>query len=351
MKNFRVFKTVNSKRIIPGFSAKNLGVILLFLLLFPYPVTLLFGNLQQGTKSLPVNMAEQLTGGQYAVENHTSMGEETVPLEIYVADKLARIADDKWETEALKAQAVLIRTGLFWQMQQGKKQDFSVEEPCEEGMRITVADMGADRYKTIIETEDEQYGTVAVSDAVYQAVAETAGLCVMFQDKPIIGAYFAVSNGATRSGADLGLEEYPYFKSVFCSRDYLAEDYNSSISMREKEFEELWESLPGVSHISGNEKEDISDEIIYTRDNAGYVLSLKYKGKKVKGEDFRQIYQLASSCFHISKEDGKVLITVKGNGHGLGMSLNGAGQLAAEGKSCVEIIEYFFTDVTITKIE
>lgn len=352
MKNFRVFKTVNSKRIIPGFSAKNLGVILLFLLLFPYLITFLFGNLREGTvgNGMSDNMTEQLTSGQYLVKNKTGMGEEIVPLEIYVADKLARVADDNWEAEALKAQAVLIRTGLFRQMRQNGTQDKYREKSGEEGVKVVGTNMEIQNGKIMIEAEDERYGSVPISDEVYQAVAETAGLCVLFQDEPIMGAYFSVSNGATRSGADLGLEEYPYLKSVLCSRDFLAEDYSSSVSLREKEFWDIWESIPEFN-VKSPSQADLAAEMIYTRDDAGYVLYLEYKGKRVAGENFRQAYQLASSCFHISKDQGKVLITVKGKGHGLGMSLYGARQLAAEGKSCVEIIEYFFADVTIAKIE
>ena len=46
MKKLRVFQAFKIKRIVPGNLPRNLGTVLLFLLLFPYMITFLFGNLQ-----------------------------------------------------------------------------------------------------------------------------------------------------------------------------------------------------------------------------------------------------------------------------------------------------------------
>ena len=48
MNKLRVFQTVKKKRIVPGFFPKNLGTILLLLLLVPYLLTFLSGNVQEG---------------------------------------------------------------------------------------------------------------------------------------------------------------------------------------------------------------------------------------------------------------------------------------------------------------
>lgn len=354
MKNFRVFKTVKTKRIISGFLPKNLGVILLFLLLFPYLVAFLFGNLQEGNGAvMQISVEEQLTSGQYLVNNRSDMGLESIPLEIYVADKLARTMEADSEPEALKAQAILIRSGIFWQMNQNNENYRNGN-----GGYVT-----SERDSKTVEITDELYGSVAVSEELYRAVAETAGLCIMYENRPIVGAYFAVSNGATRNGEGMGLYEYPYLKGVLCERDFLSEEYSSSLELREDEFRKIWEGIPeaeekegAVISASGHEEtekdnNEDQEDITYVRDSAGYVLFLEYDNKTVSGESFRQAYGLLSSCFYLDRESGKVIISVKGKGHGLGMSLYGARQLAAEGKTCVEILEYFFRDVTISKIE
>lgn len=175
---------------------------------------------------------------------------------------------------------------------------------------------------------------------------------MLYQQKVIPGVYFAVSNGATRNAWEVGLAAYPYLKSVLCGRDYLSENYSSSVEMGKKSFLEIWEKLPqNAEENVGEGDEKMPTEITYQRDEAGYVLYLQYRGKRVSGESFRQAYGLASACFYMKEEADRIHITVKGSGHGLGMSLYGAENLASEGKSCEEILKYFFHDVTIAKIE
>lgn len=369
MKNFRVFKTVREKGIISGFSVKNLGMILFFLLGVPYLITLLFGNLQSKNQAqdMQENVMRQLVQDSYAVRNKTHLGEEVIPLELYVADKLARTADQEWELEALKAQAILIRTELHRQMQEE-----GVSGLWADGERTdTVWLSGSD----LLETEDENYGSRPVFEKAYQAVAETAGLCVMFQDQFVIGAYFAVSSGMTRSASWLELSEYPYLQSVICEKDFLSEEYYDTLSFSESEFWKIWEEIPEEGNAveredaeEGNEPETDSageesmaevfkvvdtgiKKITYVRDRAGYVLYLKCDEKRISGEDFRRAYHLASADFYLSGEGKDLLIATKGKGHGLGMSQYQACQMAKEGESATQILEYFFADVTITKIE
>ena len=70
----------------------------------------------------------------------------------------------------------------------------------------------------------------------------------------------------------------------------------------------------------------------------------------VNGEEFRRTYHLASSCFALQDYDGQTRVTAKGIGHGLGMSQYTAKKMAEEGKSCEEILQYFFTDVSLEEV-
>ena len=45
---------------------------------------------------------------------------------------------------------------------------------------------------------------------------------------------------------------------------------------------------------------------------------------------------------------GKITITGGGYGHGVGMSQNGANWMAQAGKNYREILEFFYTDITLT---
>ncbi len=334
MKKLRVFQTVKIKRIVPGFLSGNLGTVLLLLLLVPYLVTFLFGNLKEGAGSggAYAQIDSSLEEGRFFINNRTLLGTERIPLESYVADKLARSMDGDYEVETLKAQAVLVRSGLLMQ----------------------IGDAGGSE----IYVEDTGYGSIPVTEKIYTAVSQTAGVCLIYENRPINGAYFLVSNGATRNAGELLLEEYPYLKSVLCSRDFLSEDYACSTYYEENEFERLWQQAPSFpvteEKIMENDKVTVEmgagDCQIY-RDSVGYVLYLERDGKFVTGEQFRESFCIPSASFHLNKEENKIFITSKGVGHGLGMSQFGANEMAKEGSDYVKILEYFFQDVTITKFE
>lgn len=333
MKKLRVFQTVENKRIASGFPLRNLGTILLLLLVIPYLITFLFGNLEEGSSGRALETVaaenENFERNIY-VKNITSLGNETIPLEIYVADKLARSIDSTYEMEAIKAQAVLIRSGLL-----------AVSESAGSGKEICV--------------EDEEYGNVLIPEQIWQAVSESAGVCIMWQDKPVSAPYFAVSNGSTRNGEELLLMEYPYLKSVVCSRDFLSKDFMSSASFEESEFKKIWEQMPGTylpeEGTEGLMFQEELDGIKVYRDSTGYVLYLEWEGKLVSGEGFREAFMLSSSSFHMEKEGTLIIFSVKGSGHGLGMSQFAANEMAKEEEDYVDILNYFFDQVTITKIE
>ena len=60
---------------------------------------------------------------------------------------------------------------------------------------------------------------------------------------------------------------------------------------------------------------------------------------------------LPSSYFEMETVPGtSVILTGGGYGHGVGMSQNGANQMAAQGYTCEEILDYFFNNVEIRTI-
>ena len=70
----------------------------------------------------------------------------------------------------------------------------------------------------------------------------------------------------------------------------------------------------------------------------------------MSGEEFRTNYHLASSCFTLQKYNGKLRITTRGVGHGLGMSQNTANEAAKKGDGYEEILERFFEGTDIKEV-
>lgn len=325
MNKLRVFQNVCRRRKPYGY-----GILLLFFLLLPVIITGLLGNKGQTKEEEETLMiAEQLMEGRYTVINETALGRERIPLELYVADKLMRTMGGEYEEEALKAQAVLLRAELI----------------PEEGMSVQIS--------------DQDYGKEKIEKKYLIAVAQTRGIYPEYNGKPIYGAYFEVSGGQTRSAAEfLGSKEYPYLDSVVCERDFLSPEYAGTISVRKKEFEAAFEKLPSVTvdaelgkDTGDNQTYESGGEADVIRDSAGYVLFIRYLDKWAEGEALRYALNLPSAHFEMKEEGNEILFCCKGAGHGLGLSQFGANEMALAGKRYIEILQYFFKEITLTKIE
>ncbi len=341
MNKLRVFQNVKNKscRSTSGslssknrirISVKNLGTVLLLLLIIPYIITSLFGNMKGESADAGVDemVKEQLKDSSYTVINKTAVGLERIPLEIYIADLLSRTMGEEYEMEALKAQAVLIRTNLISQ---------------------------SDKE---IAAADEQYGNKIVPQKCFSAVSETRGIYLEYEGKPAYGAYFSVSNGKTRSAKEvLKTDEYPYLSEVTCSRDFLSENYLNEMEYSVEEFERVWDRMDSQKDdavqefMNGSEVEDEQTGMTIIRDHAGYSLFLKYHEKWISCEELRYELNLPSSDFEVKKENEILIFMVKGAGHGLGMSQFAANEMAAEGSEYPEILEYFFPGTALTKAE
>lgn len=330
MNKLRIFQNIkNRERTASGLTRVNPGTVLLIFLFLPYIITILFGNShREDERARQEMMLEQLKDGEYIVVNETPMGKESIPLELYVADKLMRTMEEGYQMEALKAQAVLIRGNVI----------------TSEDMSMTIS--------------DTQYGKKEIPEEYLMAVMQTKGIYAEYEGETIYGAYFRVSNGETREAEQiLQSEQFPYLTGAVCQRDFLSEEYTSSVTYGKKEFEEKWmkmeEERPEEDMIAGakeNNRYEEKEDITLLRDGAGYVLFFRYLDKWVKGEQLRYELCLPSCAFQIKENKNELTFSCKGRGHGFGMSQFGANEMALDGKTYIEILEYFFKGITFTKI-
>ena len=216
--------------------------------------------------------------------------------------------------EALKALAILLRSGLV----ENSKQEISVQ--------------------------DTEYQTIPIGKKCLEAVTQTKAVYLMYEENPIPAACFAVSNGHTRS------QIYPFIKSVRCERDFMAKDFVSEVVVPRRTFSREWNQL--LQELEESQKQEVLlNELELVRDSAGYVTNIHYKGETVNGEAFRKIFGLNSTDFVLEDAGDFIKITVKGVGHGYGMSVFCANELAKEGKDYMEILNYFFQEIEFSKLE
>lgn len=281
---------------------KRYSSYILIIVLLPYIITVFVNG--------PSIMASAGVDDTY-VRVKTESGEVKMPMEEYCIGVLAREIPINYEEEVLKAQAILVRTGIYSQ----------IEEKGSAGVLDEV-------FWTKEEMEDAWgiSGYLKNYNCLKEVWQETEGQVVTYEGKLARTPFFRLSNGNTRDGKEALGEEYPYIKIAECPLDIEAVDQMQTVTIDDMEAE------------------------VEACDTAGYVLSVRVGNETVSGEEFRNTYHLPSSSFTLQKYDGKLRITTRGVGHGVGMSQYTANEMAKRGADEKEILEYFFPGTEVKEV-
>lgn len=258
--------------------------------------------------------------------------EKRPDLEKFLAPAAAAEIPQNYPAEAVKAQTVLVRSRCCSALEQGKKREEIIA-------RLAEAAQGLNKQ--------EEKNRITLCE---QAVEETEGVVLNYGGKVVTGPFFAVGNGITRSGNDVfGNENFPWLEQVESPWDIDSEEYLSGVFFTPQE---LRKKLGEYGSFIGDQMtaEEVEKKIeITASDQAGYVMELSLGGTSLGGEAFRILLELPSSCFSVQAVDGKLRFLCKGLGHGVGLSQTGAAAMAEEGKSWMEILQYYFPAVTLEK--
>lgn len=278
--------------------------------------------------------------------------------ELYMEEYLYAVVPSEmpasYEAEALKAQAVCARSYACVQTQ-----GFSYPE-----YRAHVDDS----------TSFQVYGNSKEQEQAVQAVDATKGEKLWYNHQVITAYYYSTSCGKSTSieawGTQLN-EGNQYLQSVnIC--DGSGRSYEENLPWYR------WTaSIPEqtLSNLIGlNTASDIGtlQSVTVTKQGAGgIVLQITAKGSKgsvtvdtenkirraLGGSGYRIEKQdgtvvdssllLPSAFFTIEKAGGNYIIRGGGFGHGIGMSQNGANEMAKAGKTYKEILQLFYRDVSI----
>ena len=225
---------------------RQAGYFAAILILLPYVVTILLN----GRSSLA-----QDNGTSPYVTVKSDEKNRKISLDEYGIGILAKEIEGDAEEEALKAQAVLIRTSIYKSIQdEGTSTVLTKEYWTRQQME---SNWGADHY-------GEYY------EKMKAAWDETRGQVLMYDGRLILTPYHRLSNGKTRSGNEVfGSEEYPYLQSRECPEDVEAKEEMT------------------VSMIQGSDME------VTGTDNAGYVTEVRCGSETVNGEELQKITENA----------------------------------------------------------
>ena len=292
---------------------------------FPWIFTLIFGE----------NNREKIYDSADSGRN-VILGEGKMDVEDFTACVLMKQMDISDEEEALKAQAVIIRTYICEKMQ---------SEGCNE--------INADKLELeyiLFEDLEKIWGDEFPDkyNGLMKIVSNTSMQVMTYEEKLIKPYFHSVSCGYTRNGCEVLGEGYGYLMSVQSGKDVESDDYLNGVSIQKSEFvKKLRDAKADISISDDNPLETLQ---IVARDSAGYVNLLQIGNVQMTGDEFAHVFNLNSPNFQVEEYEGDIRIITKGAGHGLGLSMYGAKELARSGKSYTEILQHYYTGVYLTSL-
>lgn len=166
--------------------------------------------------------------------------------------------------------------------------------------------------------------------------------------KPINAFFHANSGGTTELPVNVwGGSNLPYLQVVETAGEEGYTQYSSEVILSKDELiEKLKTKYPDIQ-IDFENQDDIKI-LEYTDSNR--VKTVKFGNHELSGVETRTILGLKSTNFEIIKQDENIKLSVKGYGHGVGMSQTGADTMAKQGSTYEDIIKHFYAGVEIKNI-
>lgn len=272
-----------------------------------------------------------------------------LPLEEYLYAVVPSEMPSSYHLEALKAQAICARCYAYNQMKNVSYPEFNAHVDDSVSFQV--------------------YNNSKEQDNSTKAVIETAGQKLWYEDQVAMTYFYSTSSGKSTSVEAWGtklIDSNQYLKGVAISNDN-GDDYEEKLAwyrwsakIPEEILEKLVESNCG-KEIGSLKKVEITKkgpggvvlemEISGTKDSITVKTENKirkvlggdgYKITKQDGKTINSMQLLPSAFFDIEKSGEYFIINGGGYGHGIGMSQNGANELAKAGKNYKEILEFFY---------
>ena len=264
---------------------------------------------------------------------------EQMTLERYLTGVVRGEMPASFEMEALRAQAAAERSYVYYQLAAGRKDahpdaDFCTDHTC------------CSAYLSETAAREKWGGDFAPwNTRVEQAVSDTDGQVVLYNGRPILAVFHSSSAGRTAAAGDVWSGDLPYLVSVDSPEgEETVPNYYSTVTFTAAEAKEKLLAAHPELKLSGAPDRWFGAA---AENGSGRVETVSVGGTDIEGTELRRIFGLRSACFTVAADSESVTFRVTGYGHGVGMSQYGANQLAREGKTWQEILEWYYTGATV----
>lgn len=297
---------------------------------------LLAGCQQKAQKPAPQKLSSEVA--KYDKEptitlyRKATKAKEEVKLEEYLKGVVAAEIGPKFPMEALKAQAIIARTGTLCLIE------------YENGTREKHGTDASDDH-----TEFQAYNEDLITDKIAKAVEETRGQVLTIDGKFVYAMFHSVSNGKTASMAE-------GFPKLADKAPYIVPVETEGIKLAPKKYQSWTVKVPisEVKTIMGDKAGDLDDIRVSKRGPSGRATEIAAGQATIPAVDLRQeigFDRLYSTIIDdISVSGNYVVFKGSGWGHGVGMEQWGAMAMAKEGKTAKEIVEHYFPKAQVTQL-
>jgi stage II sporulation protein D len=253
-----------------------------------------------------------------------------VALEDYVAGTLHREVSPGWEREALRAQAVAIRSYALHRMAVAPRER---------------------HYDLEASPGDQVYGGMAAeAGGTCRPCRETAGEYLAWSGRPILAAFHSTAGGRTASAEEVWGRPVPYLVSREVSGEAGSPHAAWRLGVSRSE-------LGGALAHAGKPVGSPRALRILERSASGRVSELRVDGsagsRTLAGKTLRAALgaqRLKSTLFEVQRSGERFVFTGAGYGHGVGMSQWGARALARRGDDYRRILARFYPGARLLRL-
>ncbi|MGE5675693.1 MAG: stage II sporulation protein D [Mycobacterium leprae] len=324
------------------------GFVFLVVVMLVLPTVMGRLSAQPVTHPVAVEGADSLPIKVYFPATQTV---ESLPLGEYLKGVVAAEMPSSFATEALKAQFIVARTYAVHRM---RRFAGSMKGGCPDNLEADIcADPKTGQAYISEEEAVDKWGFFAASSLWHrldEVQAATEGLVLRYGGELIDPLYHSVSGTTTEAAEDYFAHALPYLKPADDHWGANAPGLKQTVQFTP---EQLAARLNGISNtvavaaVAGAVQAGRAPVEVTSRTASDRAKTVKVAGITLSGREFREKLGLRSTAFTVKVEQGKVVITTTGYGHGVGMSQYGADGMARAGKSYKEILTHYYQGITI----
>lgn len=274
---------------------------------------------------------------EFKASGETILPINTIDLEDYIKGVIPYEMSESYPIEALKAQAVAARNYTLRNIGRHSKDGYDICDTthCQSYKGFNEA------YKKCIE-----------------AVDETKGIVMLYDNNLITSFYSASDGGYTEDAGNVWYESLPYLKAKQDSFDINPWPHGD-IKYSANEIDGI---LKSKGYINNDECFIKIDMDSITKFQSGRVNSIDMIYKDNSGQENKKTFtkdkartflSFDSSLYNVSYDDTANTYTFSGlgYGHGVGLSQIGARNRAEAGQSFIDILKFYYDGIEIKKMD